>query len=129
MNKYEILILYVLIQYYWDRSTTYCNTTKGEILLFIHHCINAYIFLGGFLFNTVYHLLFIIIVLIHWITNDNKCYITEITNEYCGYETDKKFQDLLQKLNISRIYENIHWIILIGILIYDIVKIQKKYKK
>ena len=125
MKNYLFLLLFTIIQYTWDRSTSYCNTNTGEILLFIHHLMFVYIYLGGFLFNPLYHLIFVSSVLIHWITNDNKCYLTQITNRYCGYDEDKRFEDVIQKLKIYKIHKDIHWYLLIGIIIYDIIKIYK----
>ena len=118
--KYIIFIAFIIIQYFWDRYTTYCNTYKGELMLIIHHIMSVYIFLGAFLFNPLYHLIFIIIVLIHWLTNNNRCELTVITNEYCGYNKDKKFHDLTYKLQLNKLNKNIHYYYLIGLILYDI---------
>ena len=125
MKNYLFFLSFIIIQYIWDRSTSYCSTMIGEILLFVHHLMSAYIYLGGFLFNPLYHLIFISIVLIHWITNNNKCYLTQITNRYCGYEEDRKFEDVIRKFKIDKIHKDIHWYLLIGLIIYDIIKIYK----
>lgn len=124
--KYYFFLLFTIIQYTWDRLTTYCNTNIGEILLFIHHLMSAYIYLGGFLFNPLYHLIFISIILIHWITNNNKCYVTQLTNRYCEYKENKNFEDIIQKLKIYRIHKHIHWYLLISIIVYDIIRIYYK---
>lgn len=118
--KYIIFTIFLLIQYLWDRSTSTCLTLKGEILLIIHHIICVYIYLGGFLFNPKYHLILIVIVLVHWFTNNNHCELTILTNKYCGYNKEKKFEDLSYKLNLTRINKNIHYYYLIGLIIYDI---------
>jgi|TARA_R110001592_G_scaffold136665_1_gene353928 hypothetical protein len=126
MKNYLFLLLFTIIQYTWDRLTSYCHTNTGEILLFVHHLISAYIYVGGFLFNPLYHLIFVSIVLIHWVTNNNKCFVTQITNEYCGYKEDKKFKDVIQIFKIYKIHKDIHWYLLIGIIVYDIIKIYYK---
>jgi hypothetical protein len=118
--KYIIFTIFLLIQYLWDRNTSTCLTLKGEILLIIHHIIGVYIYLGGFLFNPKYHLILIIIVLVHWFTNNNRCELTILTNKYCGYNKEKKFEDLSYKLNLTGINKNIHYYYLIGLIIYDI---------
>lgn len=118
--NYIIFTIFLLIQYLWDRSTSTCLTLKGEILLIIHHIICVYIYLGCFLFNPKYHLILIIIVLVHWFTNNNFCELTILTNKYCGYNKEKKFEDLSYKLNLTRINKNIHYYYLIGLIIYDI---------
>ena len=123
--KYIIFFIFLLIQYLWDRSTSTCLTLKGEILLIIHHIIGVYIYLGAFLFNPLYHLLFIILVLIHWLTNNNKCELTIITNKYCGYDKERKFQDLSHKLQLTKLNKNIHYYYLVGLIVYDIMYLIK----
>lgn len=38
--------------------------------------------------------MFVIIILIHWITNNNRCELTVITNNSCGNPKKYRFQDL-----------------------------------
>ena len=125
MIKYIIFTIFVIIEYFWDRLTSYCDTSTGEILLIIHHIMGVYIYLGAFLFNPLYHLIFIIIILIHWITNNNKCELTVITNKYCGYNKERKFHDLNHKLKLYKLNKNIHYYYLIGLIIYDIIYLIK----
>lgn len=127
MKKLYIFSFFLLFQYLWDRLTSYCSSMEGEVLLFIHHIVSVYIYLGVFMFNPLYHLLFICIVLIHWITNNNKCHLTTITNKYCGNPKNYKFQDLVKKLNMNNIHKNIHYFILFCIIILDIIRIYYKY--
>ena len=127
MTKFYIFGFFLLLQYLWDRLTSNCSSIEGEFLLFIHHIVGVYIYLGGFLFNPLYHLLFVCIILIHWITNNNTCELTIVTNKYCGNPKYYKFQDLAQKFNIEKIHKDIHYFILFGIIILDIIRIYYKY--
>ena len=121
-----IFLTFLLLQYIIDRLTSTCDTKTGELLLFIHHIVSAYIYMGGILFNPLYHLIFIIITMVHWITNNNRCALTVKTNQYCGYSEDKKFRDFLYYTNISKIFPNILYLILIAYVIYDGYRIYKK---
>ena len=125
LNKYIVFSSFISFQYLWDRLTSNCLFMKGELLLFIHHIVGVYIYLGGFLFNPVYHLIFVMIIVVHWITNNNRCELTVITNKYCGHSDDYKFQDLSQKLKLTKIHKDIHYFILFGIIIFDIINIYK----
>ncbi len=124
MKNIHIFFIVVMIQYIWDRSTSYCNTSKGEILLLLHHIFGVYLYLG-WMFNPKYHLLICIIVLLHWIIH-KKCILTEITNKQCEYEKDKKFEDIVRKLELYKLDRKIHWYLLCFIILYDILLITKK---
>ena len=124
-KKISLFIYFCLIQYLIDRYQNPCETNIGESLLLFHHFVSGYIYLGGFLFNPLYHLIICIIVLIHWITNNNKCELTVITNKYCEYQENKKFNDTLQILHISTINQNIYWYLLPAIILYDLYIILK----
>lgn len=52
---------------------------------FLHYIISIYIVFGGIIFNhcqgIYYHILFNSIVILHWLTNNNKCFLTEYDYE------------------------------------------------
>jgi len=124
-----ILLVFLILQYSNDRSTSKCNTNKGELLLFIHHLISAYVYLGGFLFDPLYHLIFITIIIIRWLTNNNRCFITPLTNKYCGHPENYRFRDILYFTDISTLFPNVLYVILIFYILYDCYMIYKKYNK
>ena len=126
MNSNEIFISVFLLQYLWDRLTTSCVTNIGEFLLIFHHVMSVYLLIGGFLFNPKYHLLALLLTVIHWLFNYNKCFLTDWTNHYCGYDNGKPFQDIITKLKLREyISPNIHWYLIVILIIYDIKKICK----
>ena len=126
MNSNGIFISVYFIQYLWDRLTTTCITKKGEVLLILHHIMSVYLLIGGFIFNPKYHLLSLIIIMIHWLINKKKCFVTDWTNHYCGYDNEKPFQDIITKLKLREyISPNINWYFIISLIIYDIKKVCK----
>jgi hypothetical protein len=108
-----------------DPTLDICNTPKSKVLLLFHHVVSVYIIFGCFLFNPLYHLVFVCIVLAHWKLNNNRCEITLITNRECGIDEKTQFQDFLQTLNISKQYPNIHWLLLPILGLVDIYRISK----
>ena len=120
MNKEIIFIAFFIIQYIWDRLTSKCNTLHGEYLLIFHHIISTYIYLGGIVYNPFYHLIFIFIVILHWITNNNRCELTVITNRNCGYPENRLFHDIIYKMGISIKCPNIMYIYILYLMVYDI---------
>ena len=125
MNKYEILIFLTTIQYIIDIQMYPCEKLKGKILLYLHHLIDIYIYFGGFLFNPFIHLITVIVTLIHWILNDNKCAFTQLTNticypEYSGY---KGFNDFSRMSGLQDKYPNISYYYLGGVILYDLNQI------
>lgn len=121
-KKISLFFFFSLTQYLIDIYQNPCKTNTGKYLLLFHHFVSGYIYLGGFLFNPLYHLIFCIIILIHWITNE-KCELTVITNKYCESPENQPFNDFLQILHISSINKNIHWYLLPAIIFYDLYKI------
>ena len=104
----KILLFLTTIQYLIDIQMYPCDKVNGHILLYTHHLVDIYIYLGGFLFNPLYHLIIISITMIHWITNDNKCKLTEWLNEICypEYTEYKGFNDFSRMLGLQDKYPN-----------------------
>ena len=109
----------VIAQYIMDRMTNTCTTYTGEVLLFFHHIVAAYIYFGPFFFNPFYHLIFAVIVLIHWYTY-KACILTVYTNRYCGVEESKPFRDIIRMAGLNQLHKNIHWMMMYMIIIYDV---------
>lgn len=122
MKNICIFLFISLVEYFLDIFQYPCSTFTGNLLLLIHHFVGIYAFIGGILFNNYYHLLFLIVLIIHWITNNNRCQLTIIANKYCNYDEKKKFNDFLNMINLDK---NLYWIIVFILIIYDICKITK----
>lgn len=123
MNCYLILIILSLIQYSMDPTLLICDTIQSKAILLFHHFISIYIYIGGFLFNPQYHLLFIVSVMLHWYFNNNRCELTIVTNRECGIDESIQFHDFLKTLHISIEYPNIHWVILPILAMIDIYRL------
>ena len=123
-KEYRIFFILFLIQYLWDVLTSpKCVGRIGNYLLSIHHLLSIYIIFGAFLFNPKYHLLTLILLLIHWLS-DNRCFLTTWTNHYCGYDEERYFQDITTKLKLREyISNNIDWYFILLLIIYDIKQI------
>ena len=118
----QYLLFISTIQYLIDIQMYPCNNIKGNILLYIHHIINVYIYFGAFLFNPFYHLISLILIVIHWITNDNKCKLTEWKNEICypEYTEYKGFNDFSRMIGLQDKYPNISYYYIFIMIIYDL---------
>jgi len=98
----------------------------GLPLLYFHHVVNIYIYIGGILFNPLYHLLFLLFTILHWITNDNKCFLTEYTNSFCYPEVEeyKQFNDFIKMIGFQDKYPKISYYVLLILIGYDLIKIR-----
>jgi hypothetical protein len=121
----KILIFLTTLQYLIDIQMYPCNNIKGNLILYIHHLVDIYIYFGGFLFNPLYHLIVVIITLLHWITNGDKCFLTEWSNSICypEYTEYKGFNDFSRMLGIQDKYPTISYYYLGFIILYDLYKI------
>ena len=130
MNKYQLFIFLTTVQYIIDIHMFPCDNLKSKVLLYLHHLIDIYVYFGGFLFDPVIHLIVVIITLLHWITNDNKCIFTELTNKECypDYQGYKGFNDFSRMLGLQDNYPNISYYYIIFVIIYDLKKIWSTVK-
>jgi len=122
MNQsFMILFILSLIQYRMDIHMHPCNHIWGNVILYIHHIFGIYIYFGGFLLNPLYHFIIILLTMMHWISNDNKCFLTEIVNDICypEYSEYKQFNDFSKMLGLQDNYPNISYYYLLMIMIYD----------
>jgi hypothetical protein len=102
------IIVLTIIRTLYDVSKRYkkCydNSPYVFFVLFIHALVVSYMFFG-WLYNSklssVIFLLVWAIILLHWATNFGKCFLTEKTNEICGYSEDTLYNPLNKFLSIS----------------------------
>jgi hypothetical protein len=63
------------------------------LLYFAHHALDVFLFWSWFFLVTrreyIAHLIALLIVSIHWVTNNNNCIATEYMNKLCGYKQDQ----------------------------------------
>ena len=133
MAKTELIIILILgcIFFIIDiRTFSYCNKKAYPILL-VHHIINIFAQFG-FLCNdktllTIYAVA-PILTMLHWKTNNNKCILTQVVNEICGY--DMYFRDIwfLMGLKSKKYYSEMHYAYLTVGWIIAIVKLARSFK-
>ena len=121
--KIFIFVLLVVIQKSLIKYD--CADNTGVILLWIHHAISLYIFLGSVLFNNhKIHLLFIICsFIIHYIYK--RCPISIAHNKLC---TKPAKQPLYTFINLADDIFNVkmkYYYVLIFIVLYDVYFIAK----
>lgn len=105
MSPIIIFIVLTLFSFIMDVLTNTCIfSCSMTFILFIHHIINIFIYFG-WLFNAhnvlLFHVVFPLLVLLHWKTNNNRCFLTQIINEYCGYDDGHPFHDLLYMVGLK----------------------------
>ena len=121
----KILIFLTTLQYLIDIQMYPCNSVKGNLILYFHHLVDIYIYFGGFLLDPFTHMIVLIITLLHWVTNDDKCALTEWANSICypEYKEYKGFNDFSRMLGIQQKYPSISYYYLGFVILYDLYKI------
>ena len=121
----KILIFLTTLQYFIDIQMYSCDSLKGNLILYFHHLVDIYIYFGGFLLDPFTHLVVVIITLLHWVTNDDKCFLTEWVNGICypEYTEYKGFNDFSRMLGIQQRYPSISYYYLGFVILYDLYKI------
>ena len=101
--EYEILFFLILstLSYIFDNQK--CN--NGNIILWSHHSLNIFANFGWLSNNKYILLIYLfapIITIIHWLTNNNKCFLTEMHNSICKND-NKMFNDLFNIIGLKKL--------------------------
>jgi hypothetical protein len=111
-----------------DRYKKCVNKLKFHIITLIHHIFNIYLQFG-WLLNNLYLLIFYIFInlgtLLHWNSNNNYCFLTQLINKMCNIPINEYFRDIWYFLGIKNLknYDILHYIYLIITLFISIYKI------
>jgi len=73
-------------------------------LLFFHHVLAFYLYFGWLSSSSFYLKLYVslvLIVILHWLTNKDRCILTQIINWYCGYEDAEPFHDIFWFIDLK----------------------------
>ena len=125
-----VIFLLGIFFFFLDINTfSYCDK-KVYPALFIHHIINIFAQFG-FLCNdkTLLTLYAVapLLTMLHWQTNENKCFLTEYVNNTCGY--NMYFRDIWYLLGVKdlKYYSQIHYAYLFVGWVIAIVKLKRSY--
>lgn len=121
-----LILQYILTLGYFVETCSRC-TLYVWLLYITHHILDVFLF-WSFLFlrrriEYIYHLIFLVFVVIHWKSYDNKCILTVMMNRECGYEESKWLDSLKNKLSLEKINKDFHYVWMYILGIYDLYKI------
>jgi hypothetical protein len=130
-TKVIIMMVVYIITLMFDINTKYkkCieNNPKVIFSLCLHRFISIFMYFG-WIFNNkvilVIYILIFLILLIHWVTNDWKCILTQYENKKCGFSRKQNY-DFVYKLfqkDIAAIVGIIFKIIVLIIVFYKLFK-------
>ena len=121
-----IFLLLVVIQIISDNNIQKCDNKLGKSLIILHHFTSIYIYFGSIILG--YHLLHIIFLIIAFLSFIiyYQCPLTVWHNELCN--NDKLFNTYINIIFGNENAKNIHIILIILFIIYDIYYVNKKYK-
>lgn len=129
MNIKLFLFFYlfqILISIPYFKTCKNINITTTLIFL-VHHIIDVYgyfgIFINETLFDYQFHLMAIIIILVHWYLNNYRCEVTLKLNELCERDKNAWEYNIVGIISQTTGIYYLHSILLVGLLVYDINKI------
>ena len=100
---YELFALFLLSSIFFAVDGNRCD--NGNLILFVHHFIATF-FRFWWLSNNIYMLFLFAVAHFIYISvrmmNGNKCPLTKMHNEECGRPYDTKFDDLFNKIGLSK---------------------------
>ncbi len=112
LSKYDLKLVWLMLiltsivfilNVYKNTKTINCFTNQSVInkiiivlITLIHIVVLLFIFCGWLFFNKnilLVYLVFQICLILHWITNDGKCKLSQIVNNICKFEDSLIFYD------------------------------------
>lgn len=88
----------------FDFSSTPISSFGMLEFLYLHHLLAVILYFGWLSPSRVFlgfYILLVIIIIFHWMTNHQKCILTQIINRYCDYDDNERFHDLFYILNLK----------------------------
>lgn len=120
----SLLLLQLLLTY--PRFSQTCRNPVAYPVYLLHHLLDIYVFWGPFVLVTrtefILHLLTIVAIAIHWITNNYECVLTTTMNDLCGYPRTQWLDSLVDRLRPTE-WTHIVWLLIAGI--YDVLQIAR----
>ena len=87
-----------------------------------HHFLDVYVFWGFLFLQTrtefLTHAVVIVLVAIHWFTNNYECILTTYLNDLCGYDHKAWLDSIVSRIGTGYIHT---WWVLVH-AIYDIIR-------
>jgi hypothetical protein len=105
-----LIFLFSLLSFILDISTNECfKNYKRSIglymFLFFHHFLAVFLYIGWISnskFVLFFYCLFVTAVVLHWITNEQKCVLTQIINYYCNLPDEEVFYDIFYFIGMKK---------------------------
>jgi hypothetical protein len=110
-------------------STCSCLSLPSWTVYLFHHAFDVFVFWSP-LFLTkpldfMIHLAICVITGLHWLTNNNLCFLTVYLNRRCGYPDEEWLDSLKNMLGLRRASEYFHFIWIGLLMAYDIAMLMK----
>ena len=81
------------------------NKKKAMTIIFIHHLIASVAIFGCLFSSKIILILFCItsfLIIFHWITNSNKCFLTQKINKLCDFSNYQYFPDFFYIIGLKK---------------------------
>lgn len=134
MNIWLFMLFYVLqLSLSVPTFFTTCKQIDLPVLLlyFGHHLTDVFLFWGPLFMTNNYeralHLAFVLGVIVHWFTYNNRCIATVKLNEQCGYDEDQWLDSMLNHVNLRERSEYFQFLWLGVVVAYDIYYLRAWY--
>jgi hypothetical protein len=126
MGKLLLIIALAIIFFILDAATNPCVKKTPQVIapLLFHHMVYTFALLGWILDDPVVLLVYIalpIIVILHWRSNNNSCFVDQAVGNICGEPTE--FNHIGRKLGVPEMVTST--IVVFGVLVasYKLYKI------
>ncbi len=111
-DRYFIPLLFLLafVSFLWDITHNICFQKESKsiflyLFLYFHHLLALFLYFGWLSANKnilIFYCFTVFLIFLHWMTNDQKCVLTQIVNYFCGADDREGFHDIFYFIQIKQ---------------------------
>lgn len=110
-NTYFIPSILILsfVFFVFDVETNICFQTNKNLSLYLflyfHHVLALFLYIGWLSASKtilLFYVFLVLLIIVHWITNDQKCILTQIVNYYCELPDAEGFHDVFYLIGMKQ---------------------------
>lgn len=120
--KLLIYLALVFISFLIEQSYNLCQNQPlyTMFISIIHHIFSIYLYIGTFIFDFyIFNIIIVILTIIGWKLYNDRCFLSIYYNKLCDIPEEVYFHDIINLMYELLLLKNLHYYILMMVLLYN----------